>query len=213
MFARLSNIKNVQPRKENYHPNREKSMKYLFLIIYISLVVFLCTSCNTTQKKKIVFDSITDDVEFDDSTTCQLASSDYIQMNGDIISIPFIEQGGVKFLDVTINGIGLQMIFDTGCSGALISVAEARYLYEKGRITDADIKGITQAQIADGSIVENMVINLKEVVVGGKVLCPDVEVTVSPNTNAPLLLGGEIINRFAAYSVDNNNKVINFKIK
>lgn len=188
-------------------------MKRLHLILVTSIVAFVLVSCTAKEKKKIVFDSVIDDVELSDGTSEQIASSDYGQTNSDIISIPFVEQGGVKFLDVSINGMGVQMIFDTGCSGALISIDEAEYLYKKKRITDEDFKGITQSQIADGSIVENMVINLKEVVVGGKILCSDVEATVSPNTNAPLLLGGEIINRFAAYSVDNENKVINFKLK
>lgn len=186
-------------------------MEHLRLIILPVLAALIICSCDT--KKRVTFDNVADEIELEDETADELASEDYNQTNSDIITIPFTEQGGVKMLDVSINGVGLQMIFDTGCSGALISMAEARYLYEKGRITNEDIKGVTQAQIADGSIVENMVINLKEVIVGGKVICPDVEATVSPNTNAPLLLGGEIINRFAAYSVDNENKVINFKMK
>ncbi len=187
-------------------------MRYLHLLLYLALITTMLSSCK--EKKQIVFDSIVDDTELDDdSVDSQLTSADYSQSEGDIISIPFTERGGIKLLDVSINGIGLQMIFDTGCSGALISIAEARYLYEKGLITNGDFKGTTQAQIADGSIVENMVINLREVIVGGQVVCPNVEATVSPNTNAPLLLGGEIINRFAAYSVDNENKVINFKLK
>lgn len=188
-------------------------MKHLHLILFIALITLVTASCGNKEKKKISFDSVVDDTELENESLNQLASSDYSQMNSDVISIPFTEQGGIKLLDVTINGVGLQMIFDTGCSGALISMAEARYLYEKGKITEDDFIGVTKAQIADGSIVENMVINLKEVVVGGEVVCPDVEATVSPNTNAPLLLGGEIINRFAAYSVDNENKVINFKMK
>lgn len=188
-------------------------MKRLHHIIYTTFVILLFCSCNSKEKKKIVFDNNFDDIELEDFTDEQLASDDYNQSSSDIISIPFTEQGGVKYLDVSINDMGVQMIFDTGCSGALISVSEARYLYEKGKITDDDIKGMAKSQIADGSIVENMVINLREVIVGGKVVCPDVEATVSPNTNAPLLLGGEIINRFAAYSVDNENKVINFKMR
>lgn len=186
-------------------------MKYLHLFAFTMLAGLILISCKE-EKKKMVFDSVSDDIELEDSVG-QLTSSDYIQTESDIISVPFTEQSGVKLLDVSINGVGLQMIFDTGCSGALISISEARYLYEKGKITDDDFIGVTQAQIADGSIVENMVINLKEVIVGGQILCPNVEATVSPNTNAPLLLGGEIINRFAAYAVDNENKVINFKMK
>lgn len=105
------------------------------------------------------------------------------------------------------------MIFDTGCSGTLISVAEANYLYQKGYLTQDDIIGIAKSQIADGSIVENMVINLKEVVLDGKIRCTDVTATVSANNNAPLLLGNEVLNRVAAYVVDNKNQIINFKLK
>ena len=48
----------------------------------------------------------------------------------------------------------VKMILDSGCSGTLISIAEAKYLYEKGCFTQDDILGTTQSQIADGSIVE-----------------------------------------------------------
>ena len=80
-------------------------------------------------------------------------------------------------------------------------------------ITEDDFIGVAKSQIADGRIVENMVINLKEVIIADKILCEDVEATVSPNNNAPLLLGGEVLNRVAAYSVDNERKVINFKLR
>lgn len=83
----------------------------------------------------------------------------------------------------------------------------------KGYLVQDDIIGVAKSQIADGSIVENMLINLKEVVLDGKIRCTDVTATVSANNNAPLLLGNEVLNRVAAYSVDNKNKTINFKLK
>ncbi len=135
-------------------------------------------------------------------------------LSSNIISIPFSEEDGVKLIDVRINAtIGLKMIIDSGCSGALISIDEANYLYNKGVLTSDDIKGITQSQIADGSIVENMVVNLREVTIGDKIVCTNVKATVSSNSGAPLLLGNEILNRTASYTVDNENKVINFILK
>lgn len=87
------------------------------------------------------------------------------------VEVPFEERNGVKLIDVTVNGqFTVKMILDSGCSGTLISIAEAKYLYEKGCFTKDDIIGVTQSQIADGSIVENMVINLKELVIGGRLL-------------------------------------------
>ena len=122
-------------------------------------------------------------------------------------------EGGVKFVDVSVNGFGFKMIFDTGCSSTLISVAEANYLYQRGYLTNEDILGVSQSQIADGSIVENMVVNLKEVIIDDQIKCTDVQATVSANNNAPLLLGNEVLDRVAAYAVDNENKTINFKLR
>lgn len=109
--------------------------------------------------------------------------------------IPYKENGGVKNISVKVNGIGLEMVFDTGCSGTLISIAEANYLYQKGLLTENDFLGISKSMIADGSIVENMVINLEEVIIADQILCTNVEATVSKNIKAPLLLGNEILNR------------------
>ncbi len=105
------------------------------------------------------------------------------------------------------------MILDTGCSGALISVAEANYLYQKGLLTEADFIGTASSYIADGSILEHAVINLKEVIIGDQILCKDVQASVSENPGAPLLLGNEVLDRAATFSIDNENKVIRFTLK
>lgn len=133
--------------------------------------------------------------------------------SGDIVAVPFIESGGVKYIEVELNRtFTVRMILDSGCSGALISVAEAQHLYSKGVLTDEDFVGKSKSMIADGSVVENMVVNLREVIIGGKIICPNVQATVSSNAQAPLLLGNEVLNRTASYTVDNQNKTINFKL-
>lgn len=173
----------------------------------------MLTACTDEKKKPVFYDNETN-TETDSVASDDEMSADYDQMeNSDIIAIPFTEKGGVKYVNVSVNGFGFEMIFDTGCSGTLISAAEANYLYQKGYLTKDDIIGVTNEQIADGSIVENMVINLKEVVLDGKIRCTDVTATVSANNQAPLLLGNEVLNRVAAYAVDNENQTINFKLK
>ena len=76
-----------------------------------------------------------------------------------------------------------------------------------------DILGVSQSLIADGSIVENAEINLKEVIIAGKIVCSDVRATVSNSLLAPLLLGNEVLDRAASYTIDNVNKTIIFKLK
>ena len=129
------------------------------------------------------------------------------------IQIPFREENGVKYVTVKVNGIEFEMIFDTGCAVTLISVAEANYLYQKGKLTNHDILGTTRSVIADGSIVENMVVHLDNVIISNKIDCSDVRAIVSNNVNAPLLLGNDVLNRLAEITIDNQNKVLHFRLK
>jgi predicted aspartyl protease len=188
-------------------------MNKLFSIVIILLI--LVSSCTRKKEQPAFYD--TENIE-----SATNFSADSIIDSGqeignadiaDIISVPFREDVGIKYVNVSVNGFGFEMIFDTGCSGTLISVAEANYLYEKGYLKADDYLGKSHSQIADGSIVENMVFNLKEVIIDGKIRCTDVTATVSSNSKAPLLLGNEVLNRVASYTIDNESKTINFKLK
>jgi len=177
----------------------------------VVLALFFLFSCNN-KKNSAFYDS--SDIEQDlvvDSNSC--LDLDQLIKDSNIISVPFIERNGVKYVKVSVNGLDLEMIFDTGCSSTLISVAEANYLYQKGYLTEDDYLGKSQAQVADGSIVEDMVFNLKEVIIDNKIHCSDVTATVSANTNVPLLLGNEVLDRVASYTMDNRHQIINFKLR
>ncbi|MBE6311247.1 MAG: hypothetical protein E7080_09385 [Bacteroidales bacterium] len=178
-------------------------MRQILLILIGVLFLF---SCENKKAKPVFYD--TSDSEL---TSMDLDVNYY--SSGDVVSVPFREEGGIKFVNVSVNGVGLEMIFDTGCSSTLISLAEAEYLAKKGLLTKEDYLGNVQSYIADGSVSENMKFNLKEVVIDGKILCRDVVATVSANNNAPLLLGNEVLNRTASYTIDNENKSIIFKLK
>lgn len=182
----------------------------LKIILFILLVGTTFCACSN-EKKKPIYEEI-DTTSEEETEELQKDISDFAQSGEDIV-VPFRNENGVKYVQVKVNGVGLEMIFDTGCSGALISVAEANYLYQKGLLTQEDILGTTQAQIADGSLVENMVVNLKEVVINDQIMCPNVQATVSGNINAPLLLGNEILDRLATITIDNTNETLNFKLK
>lgn len=179
-------------------------------VLLLLSVVCLLVSCKSEKKKLAYYgeeDIEVDSIDVNNNTTVSCYSDDEV-------IVPFEEQGGIKLIDVAVNGqFSVKMILDSGCSGTLISIAEAKYLYEKGCFTPDDILGTAQSQIADGSIVENMVINLRELVIGGQISCSNVTATVSANAQAPLLLGNEVLNRAPSYSVDNQNKVIKFKLR
>lgn len=152
----------------------------------------------------------------------QFNINDYVQRETDDLEysvfnnevrVPYKEIGGVKMLKCLINGTILaDMILDSGCSGTLVSIEEARYLAAKGALTENDYRGSTQSQIADGSIVENAVFNIKSIVIADQIECTDVMVTVSSNSDAPLLLGNEVLDRLPKWAVDNQHEEIVFTL-
>ena len=155
-------------------------------------MVLACSSCNTKGKKPPVdlsgLNSVTD------------------------ISIPYTELNGVKTIPVKLNGITMSMIYDTGCSGVHLSLNELQTLFKNGKFSEDDIIDSNYSQIADGSIVENGLINLREVEIGGEdgLVLHNVEATVALNQNAPILLGNDVLDELASVKVDNVNKTINF---
>ena len=178
--------------------------------LVLILLFPLLMSCAKEKKRPVYVDTSDFEEEQVDSSSI---SEENIKPGSKEIIVPFREKNGVKYVRVAVNGVGLDMIFDTGCSSTLISIAEARYLYEKGKLTDEDVLGMANSQVADGSIVENMVVNLREVVIDDQIACPNVQAVVSANINAPLLLGNEVLNRLATITIDNDNQTLNFKLK
>lgn len=128
-----------------------------------------------------------------------------------VVKVPYTERGNMKIIPVKLNGVSMDMIFDTGCSGVHISLLELQTLWKNGQFSEADIIGSSYSQIADGSIVENGVIVLHSVAITDRLVLTDVEATVTLNQEAPLLLGNNVLNEYASVEIDNENKTINFK--
>lgn len=138
------------------------------------------------------------------------SSSEYYDED---VVVPFNDFGGVRTIQVKINNCSeFPMIFDTGCSGLSLSIAEVYVLAKQGCISADDIEGYGYSTIADGSIVQNMIINLKQIQIGDLV-CYNVRASVSDNENAPLLLGNGVLNQVESFSTDNLNKTIKFHLK
>ena len=139
--------------------------------------------------------------------------SDYDDVATNIVEVPFKEYGGVRTIQVKINDCTeFPMIFDTGCSGVAMSVLELNTLIKHGYILPEDVIGMTRAQIADGSIVENAVVNLRKLQIGDYV-CHNVQATISANENAPLLLGNGALKDVESFVVDDVAGVIKFYLK
>ena len=165
-------------------------------VILFSLVLLLCTACGSGTKKP--------NIPFVEN------SSEYY--DEDVI-VPFNDYAGVRTIQVKINNCSeFPMIFDTGCSGMTLSIAEVYVLAKQGCISADDIEGYGYSTIADGSIVQNMIINLKQIQIGD-LICHNIRASVSDNENAPLLLGNGVLNQVESFSTDNINKTIKFHLK
>jgi clan AA aspartic protease (TIGR02281 family) len=115
--------------------------------------------------------------------------------------------GGTFEIPCDINGLPLQMIFDTGASDVTISSVEANFMLKNGYLSEKDVKGKKYYQIANGQISEGTVITLREVKVGDAVL-KNVDASVVKSQKAPLLLGQSAMERFGTITIDNiNNKL------
>lgn len=129
------------------------------------------------------------------------------------ISISYVEMGGVKTIPVKLNGVTMNMIYDTGCSGIHLSLNELQTLYKNGKFSQDDILGVEYTSIADGSIVENGSINIREIIIGdgdNSLVLHNKKATVALNQVAPILLGNEVLDELASVEVDNVNRKINF---
>lgn len=149
------------------------------------------------------------------SAPIKLPSQGGVRSSRSDIRVPFEESGNVKIITVKINGVSMDMIFDTGCSGMHLSLHELETLYKQGKFSDSDCIGNTVSQIADGSIVENGLVVLRSVLIGGEkgIEINDVEASVALNQEAPILLGNNVLDEFASYTIDNENQYIIFKKK
>lgn len=175
-------------------------MKKGAILLLLVSILFSCFSCGGRKAKP---DPLFSDYNYDDET----------YNYGGIVEIPFKQQGGVRTVQVKINDCAeFPMIFDTGCSGVAISILELGTLIKHGYISEEDVIGMTRAQIADGSIVENAVVNLKKLQIGDYVCC-NVEASVSDNEQAPLLLGNGALKDVESFNIDDKRKVISLYLK
>jgi aspartyl protease family protein len=99
----------------------------------------------------------------------------------------------------------MKFIFDTGASSISMSETEAAFLYKQGTLTEEDFQGKVNFQDAKGEVTQGLVVKLRKVQVGDRIL-RNIEASIVPNQNAPLLLGQSVLQKFGRLSIDDRNK-------
>ena len=117
------------------------------------------------------------------------------------------QEAGVYKIPCKVNGAKMKMIFDTGAASVSISLQIAEYLYENDFITKDDIIGTGKSQVADGRIVNNVIVNLRDIEIEG-IHVQNVKATVSESLTAPLLFGQSAIQKLGKISLHGNRLTI-----
>ena len=121
--------------------------------------------------------------------------------------ITLTKQNGVYTIPCSINGVKRSLVFDTGASTVTISKTLAYFLYNSGKLKDADIKGFGQSQTASGHIVNNMAIVLRDIEISGFHL-KNVDAVIIDGQNVPLLLGLSAIKKLGKITLSGNKLLI-----
>lgn len=125
------------------------------------------------------------------------------------VTIQMEKDGGVYKVPCTVNGVKMKFIFDTGASVVSISQTMAQFLLDGEYLSESDIKGSGQSQVADGSIVNHANIVLHDIEIGGMHL-HNIDAVVIEGQNAPLLLGQSAISELGRFSIDGNRLIIDY---
>ena len=110
-------------------------------------------------------------------------------------------EGGVSVIPCKVNGLALDLIFDTGASDVSLSIVEASFMFKNGYLSPDDIVGSSNFMDASGNINEGIVLNLKEIEIAGLKLY-NVKASIVKNNKAPLLLGQSAISKLGGIQLD-----------
>lgn len=126
------------------------------------------------------------------------------------VTITMERHGGVYYVPGKVNGLSMKFIFDTGASNVCLSLTEAMFMLKNGYIKESDFGEKCYSQIANGDVVENLKITLRNVEIGG-VTIKDVDAIVSKNLDAPLLLGQSAIRKLGPIQLNGSTLTIGNK--
>lgn len=117
------------------------------------------------------------------------------------------ENGGVYTVPCKVNGVKMSFIFDTGASSVCLSKNMASFLLDNEYLNEDDFQGTTTSQVADGRIVQNLVVNIRDLEIDGLHIS-NVHAMVVDGQSAPLLLGQSAIQKLGRISIEGNRLII-----
>jgi len=141
---------------------------------------------------------------------CNLNDSiQWAQVDSPKLAVKLEHEDNCYIVPVKLNGIPMKMMLDTGAANISISIIEYEF-FKKQNLLSEKCVGETECSIADGSIVKAYTTKIAEVELGGEVV-NDIECVVMPQSDAPLLLGMNVLRKFGNIRIDYNRNLLILK--
>jgi clan AA aspartic protease (TIGR02281 family) len=122
--------------------------------------------------------------------------------------IPYkLHNGGTYEIASKINGLPLNMLFDTGAADISISQTEVDFMLKNGFLSERDYVGKALYNLANGVSEESKTVILRRVEIGGIVL-KNVFASIAENREAGMLIGQSALQNFATILIDNKKQQI-----
>lgn len=121
-----------------------------------------------------------------------------------------LESSGIYTVPCEVNGLKLRFVFDTGAADVHLSLLDAAFMLKNGYLEEDDFLGTETYSMADGTIAENALVNLKSIKIGNTIL-RNVTACVSSKIDASLLLGQSALQKLGAYAIEGSTLILNGK--
>jgi len=116
-------------------------------------------------------------------------------------------RGGVYYTPVTLNGkMQLECVVDSGASLVHLPYHVFKELKDKGSIKDSDILGKGKSQIANGDIIDIMIINIQKLKIGQTEI-KNVRAGVGGDKSS-MLLGQSALKKVEPWSLDTQKGIL-----
>jgi len=117
-------------------------------------------------------------------------------------------KGGIYEVPIIINNsLKIPFLLDTGASETSIPVYIFYTLIKNGTITKGDKLSEQTYRLADGSEMTSKRCVIRELKIGEHTL-RNVSVSISDNTNSPLLLGQNVLGEFTKVTIDYKSDIL-----
>lgn len=124
-------------------------------------------------------------------------------------SVSLEHKDGCYYVMTKVNGIPMKMTLDTGASTLTLSIVEYEFLKKQNLLGNNAVEE-GECAIANGETVKCYFVNISELTIGN-ITIDNVDCTIMPQQNAPLLLGMNVLKKFGNFSIDYNRNLLIFK--